>query len=471
MDLFAPEPGTHRAGEAAQGPAGRPLADRMRPTGLDEVVGQEELIGPGRPLREAIEGDRLHSMILWGPPGSGKTTLARLIAHLTRSQFVAFSAVLSGIKEIRDIMQSADRYRRSAGRRSLMFIDEIHRFNKAQQDAFLPFVEEGIITLIGATTQNPSFEINPALLSRCSVYVLRSLTVDEIVVLLERALSDQRGLRDRKPASERNDLQHLAALSGGDARRALSVLEHVVESTRPDRDGTRRVRRAAIDQAVQRAPLLYDRAGDAHFDLISALHKSLRNSDADAALYWLVRMLESGEEPLYVARRLVRFASEDIGNADPQALSVALAAKEAYQFLGNPEGKLALLQAAAYLAVAPKSNALYTAFDRIQQDLRSGPADPVPLPLRNAPTSLLKHLGHGRDYEYAHDYEEGTTGMECLPERLRARRYYRPRPVGREALIAESLETLRATRRRLREEKSRKSEKGVRSPPTRSTGP
>jgi putative ATPase len=407
-------------------------------------------------------------MILWGPPGSGKTTLARLIAHVTRSQFIAFSAVLSGIKEIREIMQLADRSRRTAGRHTLLFIDEIHRFNKAQQDAFLPFVEEGAITLIGATTQNPSFEINAALLSRCSVYVLRALTVDEIVMLLDRALSDPRGLGDKKTVAAKDDLHYLAALSGGDARRGLSVLEHVVESTRPDRDGARRIRRAAIEQAIQRAPLLYDRSGDAHFDLISALHKSLRNSDADAALYWLVRMLESGEDPLYVARRMVRFASEDVGNADPQALSVALAAKEAYEFLGEPEGKLALMQAAAYLAIAPKSNALDAAFSRIREDLRSGPADPVPLALRNAPTGLLSHLGHGRDYEYAHDYEEGTTGMECLPERLRGRRYYRPRPVGREAIMAESLESLMETRRRMRKGKTPSSENGVKRRPTRS---
>jgi putative ATPase len=407
-------------------------------------------------------------MILWGPPGSGKTTLARLIAHVTRSQFIAFSAVLSGIKEIREIMQLADRSRRTAGRHTLLFIDEIHRFNKAQQDAFLPFVEEGAITLIGATTQNPSFEINAALLSRCSVYVLRALTVDEIVMLLDRALSDPRGLGDKKTVAAKDDLHYLAALSGGDARRGLSVLEHVVESTRPDRDGARRIRRAAIEQAIQRAPLLYDRSGDAHFDLISALHKSLRNSDADAALYWLVRMLESGEDPLYVARRMVRFASEDVGNADPQALSVALAAKEAYEFLGEPEGKLALMQAAAYLAIAPKSNALDAAFSRIREDLRSGPADPVPLALRNAPTGLLSHLGHGRDYEYAHDYEEGTTGMECLPERLRGRRYYRPRPVGREAIMAESLESLMETRRRMRKGKTPGSENGVKRRPTRS---
>ncbi len=466
MDLFGPDSEDEERGDGAAPAPGTPLADRMRPASLDEVVGQEELLGPGRPLRSAIENDRIHSMILWGPPGSGKTTLARMIAHLTQCRFVAYSAVLSGIREIREVMQAADRYRRAENRRTLLFVDEIHRFNKAQQDAFLPFVEEGVVTLIGATTQNPSFEVNSALLSRCSVYVLQSLTPEEIVVILRRALADPRGLASSHAELDDEVLILLASLCGGDARRALNVLEQVVASARLDGEGRRRVARTAIEQALQRVPLLYDRAGDAHFDLISALHKSLRNSDADGALYWLTRMLESGEDPLYCARRMVRFASEDIGNAAPQALTIALAAKEAFEFLGDPEGRLALLQAAAYLAAAPKSDAVYAAYGEIRKDLCSGSADPVPMELRNAPTGLMKHLGHGRGYEHAHNFEEGTTGMECLPERLRGRRYYRPRPVGYETEIARRLEAIEVTRRRMRE--GRRGTTRTTRPPTRS---
>ncbi|MCZ6697210.1 MAG: replication-associated recombination protein A [Acidobacteria bacterium] len=466
MDLFGPDSADEEREDGAASASGTPLADRMRPDSLGEIVGQEDLLGPGRPLRSVIENDRVHSMILWGPPGSGKTTLARLIARLTRSRFVSYSAVLSGIREIREVMQAADRYRRSAKHRTLLFIDELHRFNKAQQDAFLPYVEQGVITLIGATTQNPSFEVNAALLSRCSVYVLRSLTVDEIIVILRRALSDPRGLASAHAKLDDKVLTLLASFCGGDARRALNVLEQVVVAAQPDGEGRRRVAQDAVEQALQRAPLLYDRTGDAHFDLISALHKSLRNSDADAALYWLTRMLESGEDPLYCARRMVRFASEDIGNAAPQALTIALAAKEAFEFLGDPEGRLALLQAAAYLAAAPKSNAVYEAYGLIRDDLRSGSADPVPMELRNAPTRLMKHLGHGRGYEYAHHFEEGTTSMECLPERLRGRRYYRPRQVGYETELARRLETIQLTRRRMRE--NRRGTTKTTPPPTRS---
>ncbi len=465
MDLFGPDPDDRdpsepvspsrppsaRADERAGPGTAAPLADRMRPERLEEMVGQDDLIGPGRPLREAIEQDRVPSMILWGPPGSGKTTLGRLIARLTRAQFIAYSAVLSGIKEIKDVMRVAAAYRRSTGRRTILFVDEIHRFNRAQQDAFLPYVEQGTIVLIGATTENPSFEVNAALLSRCTVYVLRALEDPEIVTLVRRALSEPRGLAGFRPAASADDLLYLASLSGGDARRALGILELVVCSARPGPDGTRTVTREAIAAAVQRAPLLYDKAGEEHYNLISALHKSLRNSDVDAALYWLMRMLQAGEDPLYIARRLVRFASEDIGNADPQALPIALAAKDAFDFLGMPEGSLSLAQAAAYLACAPKSNAVYAACNRVQEDLRRGLTDPVPLAIRNAPTGLMKDLGYGRDYQYAHDFEEGTTGMECLPESLRGRRYYEPRPVGYEKEIARRLKEIEETRRRMRE--------------------
>ena len=413
-------------------------------------AGQEEVVGPGRPLRAAIEQDRLHSMIFWGPPGSGKTTLARIVARATRAQFIAFSAVLSGIREIKEVMRVAEAYQSATGRRTVLFIDEIHRFNRAQQDAFLPYVERGTIVLIGATTENPSFEVNAALLSRCAVYVLRRLDDTAIQELLKRALVDPRGLPEAGLRIAEDDLAWLAAVAGGDARRALNTLEILADTTPPDATGARPVDRATIAAALMRAPLLYDKSGEEHFNLISALHKSLRNSDVDAALYWLARMIESGEDPLYVARRLVRFASEDVGNADPQALGVAIAARDAFEFLGLPEGALALAQAAAYLAAAPKSNALYVAWGAIRDDLGRGLTDPVPLHLRNAPTGLMKDLGYGRDYQYAHDFEAGTTGMECLPDRLRGRRYYRPRPVGYERTIGERLREIEATRRRMR---------------------
>ncbi len=450
MDLFRSGPET-RDGRAAVTEASAPLAERMRPEDLDALLGQEDLIGPGRPLRTAIEQDQVQSMILWGPPGSGKTTLARLIARLSRLQFLSFSAVLSGVKEIREVMRAAEQYRRATSRRTILFVDEIHRFNKAQQDAFLPYVESGTIVLIGATTENPSFEVNAALLSRCTVYVLRRLEDTEIVLLLKRALADPKGVAARRLRAADGDLLHLAELSGGDARRALNVLELLAQTTTASPDGARPIDRQAIDRAVQRAPLLYDKSGEEHYNLISALHKSLRNSDPDAALYWLTRMLESGEDPLYLARRMVRFASEDVGNADPRALQIAVAARDAYAFLGMPEGALALLQAASYLATAPKSNALYVAHGRIQSDLRQGLADPVPLALRNAPTGLMKDLGYGKDYLYAHDFVEGTTGMDCLPDRLRDRRYYEPRPVGEEKAILERLKVVQEKRRRMRE--------------------
>jgi putative ATPase len=445
MDLFDNEP-VPRPGAP---PADAPLAERMRPAALDEVIGQDEILGTGRPLRLAIEEDRVPSLILWGPPGSGKTTLARLIARLTRAQFISFSAVLSGIKEIKDVMRAADRFRAATGRRTILFIDEIHRFNRAQQDAFLPYVEQGGLVLIGATTENPSFEVNAALLSRCTVVTLRPLDDAAIAAILKRALSDARGVADRRLAIDEDGIAYLASLCGGDARRALNLLEILAE-TRPAADGTRRIDRAAIAAAVQRAPLLYDKAGEEHYNLISALHKSMRNSDPDAALYWLARMLESGEDPLYVARRMARFASEDVGNADPRALVVAMAARDAFDFLGMPEGALALAQAACYLATAPKSNAVYVAYGRVLEDLRAGRTDPVPLAIRNAPTALMKDLGYGRDYRYAHDFEEGTADLDCLPDRLRGRRYYEPKPAGEETRIAERMKTREEARRRLR---------------------
>jgi len=451
MELFSSDPDSPRPGDPARAPESAPLADRMRPETLDELVGQDELIGPGRPLRAAIERDQVRSMILWGPPGSGKTTLARLVARLTRAQFIQFSAVLSGIKEIKDVMRAAEQYRRATGRRTILFVDEIHRFNRAQQDAFLPYVESGAITLIGATTENPSFEVNAALLSRCTVHTLPALSERALALILDRAVRSPRGVASRRVVVSEDDLLYLASLSGGDARRALNILELLATTSAEVADGTRPVDRASIARAAERAPLLYDKAGEEHFNLISALHKSLRNSDADAALYWLLRMLESGEDPLYLARRMVRFASEDVGNADPQALRVALDAKDAFDFLGMPEGTLALGQAAVYLALAPKSNALYVALGRVREDLDAGLTDPVPLAIRNAPTGLMKSLGYGRDYQYAHDVEEGTTDMECLPDRVRGRRYYDPKPVGYEKTLVERLKEIRDLKARLRE--------------------
>jgi putative ATPase len=462
MDLFGSDPDSSlpnvagedsgpRPGDRGRAPDPAPLADRLRPENLDEIVGQADLIGPGRPLRRAIEGDQVRSMILWGPPGSGKTTLARLVARLTRAQFIQFSAVLSGMKEIKDVMRAAEQYRRATGRRTILFVDEIHRFNRAQQDAFLPFVESGAITLIGATTENPSFEVNAALLSRCTVHTLPALTESDLVQILDRAVRSPRGVASRRVVVADQDLRYLASLSGGDARRALNILELIATTTAEAADGTRPVDRASIARAAQRAPLLYDKAGEEHYNLISALHKSLRNSDADAALYWLLRMIESGEDPLYLARRMVRFASEDVGNADPQALAIVLAARDAFDFLGKPEGILALGQAAVYLALAPKSHAVYVACGRVREDLEAGLTDPVPLAIRNAPTGLMKKLGYGRDYQYAHDAEEGTTDMECLPERLRGRRYYEPKSVGYEKTLAERLKEIRDLRGRLRE--------------------
>jgi putative ATPase len=433
------------AGSAA--PA--PLADRMRPRTLDEVVGQSHLIGPGKVLRRALEAGDPHSMILWGPPGSGKTTLARLLAQVAGARFVAFSAVLSGVKEIRTVVAEAEAERSRRGTRTILFVDEIHRFNRAQQDAFLPHVEKGTIVLVGATTENPSFEVNAALLSRCRVYVLHALTQDDIVTLLRRARADgDRGLAASNPAVTDDALVLVAALANGDARAALNVLELAIVLSPPDEAGRRVVTDAAIRDAAQRRALLYDKSGEEHYNLISALHKSLRDSDPDASLYWLARMLESGEDPLYLARRLVRFASEDIGNADPAALGLALAAKDAYHFLGSPEGELALAQATAYLALAPKSNAVYVAFGEATADVRERPAEPVPLHLRNAPTGLMAGLGYGKGYQYAHDAPGARVDQAHLPPALRDREYYRPTDRGLEADIGRRLAEWRRWRAR-----------------------
>jgi putative ATPase len=411
----------------------------MRPRALDEIVGQEHLLGPGRVLRAAIESGELHSMILWGPPGSGKTTLASLMAQVAGARFVAFSAVLSGVKEIRQVVAEAETERARRKRRTILFVDEIHRFNRGQQDAFLPHVEKGTIVLVGATTENPSFEVNSALLSRCRVYVLRALTEDDLVTIMRRALAErERGLAGLQPEVTDEALALIARLANGDARAALNILELAVQLA-PPAAGRRVVSEAGIREAAQRKTLLYDKSGEEHYNLISALHKSLRDSDADAALYWMTRMLDSGEDPLYVARRLVRFASEDVGNADPRALTLTLAAKDAYEFLGSPEGELALAQATLFLALAPKSNAAYVAFNEAKQDVQERPAEPVPLHIRNAPTGLMRDLGYGAGYQYAHDAPEARVEQEHLPEALRDRRYYRPVDRGLEAELGRRL--------------------------------
>jgi putative ATPase len=432
------EPRDRRTGQAAARTA--PLAERMRPRTFDEFVGQADLLSPGKPLREAIERDLLQSIILWGPPGTGKTTLARIVADTTKAKFVSFSAVLAGIKEIREVMSEAERLRRATGRRTIVFIDEIHRFNKAQQDAFLPRVEAGDIVLIGATTENPSFEVNAALLSRSKVFVLHGLTTDEVEAIVRRALADrERGLGADAVAVDEDALRAIAMYANGDARAALNLLELSVAAA-PAADGERRVDAGRVAQAIQRRALLYDKAGEEHYNLISALHKSMRNSDPDATVYWLARMVEAGEDPLYIARRLVRFASEDIGNADPQALTVTVAAKDAVHFMGMPEGNTALAQAALYLATAPKSNAVYEAYSHAAEDAQRDVAEPVPLHLRNAPTKLMKDLDYARGYKYAHNEVDAVADMTCLPPALEGRKYYEPRDRGFEKEIKRRLD-------------------------------
>jgi putative ATPase len=430
-----------------------PLADRMRPELLEDFVGQRHLLSPGKPLRIAIERDQIRSIILWGPPGTGKTTLARIIAKMTRSIFVPFSAVLAGIKEIKLVMAEAEKARHY-GRRTILFVDEIHRFNKAQQDAFLPHVEAGNIVLIGATTENPSFEVNAALLSRSKVYVLRPLDVGDIVSLLERALADrERGLGAEPVSIGEGLLQQIAHFANGDARVAYNTLDIAVQATPFDEEGKKTVTPKILEDAIQQRTLLYDKSGEEHYNLISALHKSMRNSDPDATLYWLGRMLEAGEDPLFVARRIVRFASEDVGLADPMALPLAVSAMQAFHFIGLPEGNLALAEAAVYMATAPKSNALYEGYNSVLQDVKNTIAEPVPLHLRNAPTRLMKELGYGKGYQYAHNSQDKLTDMTCLPDSLKERVYYTPSQDGFEQTIGDRLKAWREKIRQLREKK------------------
>jgi putative ATPase len=481
MSLFQTTPNPDRSDDKT-----RPLADRMRPRTLDEFVGQEHLIAPGKPLRAQIERDDLGSLIFWGPPGTGKTTLAQIIARMSRAEFIEFSAVLSGIKEIKQVMADAERARQY-GTRTIVFVDEIHRFNKAQQDAFLPHVEKGNIRLIGATTENPSFEIISALLSRSRVYVLKPLTEEQLVGLLRRALADEeRGLGAMRVSASDDVLKRIAAYSSGDARSAYNVLEVaaalVLEKGRVSREESQNpyppqktgkggapslgktsaaeITTEIVQDALQKRVLLYDKAGEEHYNLISALHKSVRNSDPDASLYWLGRMLEAGEDPLYVARRVVRMSVEDIGLAEPNALALCMAARDAVDFIGMPEGNLALAQAVVYLALAPKSNALYTAYSDVQQDVERTAAEPVPLHLRNAPTGLMKNLGYGQGYQYAHDLEDKVADMQCLPDNLQDRRYYQPSNEGLEKRIRERLEEIRR-RRSLQPSPDTKTESGT----------
>lgn len=424
----------------------QPLAARLRPKTLEEYVGQTHLLGKGKVLRRLIESDQISSMIFWGPPGVGKTTLARIIANTTKAAFIDFSAVTSGIKEIRSVMQKAEENRRY-GEKTIVFVDEIHRFNKAQQDAFLPFVEKGSIILIGATTENPSFEVNSALLSRCKVFVLQELKTEELVQLLKRALADEKGFGTQKINIEDELLEMIAVFANGDARTALSTLEMAVLNCDMDADGATTVTRETLEQCTSKKSLLYDKTGEEHYNLISALHKSMRNSDPDAAVYWLARMLEAGEDPLYIARRVTRFASEDIGLADPKALEIAVAAYHACHFIGMPECSVHLTQAVVYMSVAPKSNALYMAYEHAKRDAAKMLAEPVPLVIRNAPTKLMQELNYGKGYQYAHNTEEKLTNMQCLPDSLVGTEYYKPTTQGLEARVKARLDEIKRWKR------------------------
>ncbi len=449
MDLFE-----YRAQKASA--ASKPLADRMRPKSLDEFVGQSHVLGKEGLIRKAIEKDRIFSMILWGPPGCGKTTLARLIANETGSYFVHFSAVLSGVKEIRSVIEDAKNQQKLYQKSTILFVDEIHRFNKAQQDAFLHHVESGLITLIGATTENPSFEVIPPLLSRCRLIILNALSSDNIAVIIDRSLKDsEKGLGKMSLVLDRDALSFLVHIAEGDARIALNNLEIAASLLIPEREPvengkTGHISLQVLETALQKKALVYDKSGEEHFNLISAFHKSLRGSDPDAAIYWLERMLLAGENPLYVARRMVRFASEDVGNADPYALGVALNAMEAFKFLGHPEGELALTQAAVYLATAPKSNSIYTSSKMVKKEIKSSGSQPVPLHIRNAPTRLMKEIGYGKDYKYAHDYKEGFTPQDYLPEKLQGKLYYSPTDRGYEKIIKQRLEKWRKLKKGLK---------------------
>lgn len=428
----------------------QPLASRLRPKDLDEFVGQTHLIGEGKILRRLIETDQITSLIFWGPPGVGKTTLARIIANKTNSKFIDFSAVTSGIKEIRSVMEQAEQNRR-LGERTIVFVDEIHRFNKAQQDAFLPYVEKGSIILIGATTENPSFEINSALLSRCKVFVLQSIKTEDLIILLKRAITDERGFGDQKIDIQEDMYEIIAKFANGDARNSLTTLEMVILNGDVDKDGVIHITKETLEQCISKKSLLYDKNGEEHYNIISALHKSMRNSDPDAAVYWLARMLEAGEDPLYVARRIVRFAAEDIGLADPHAMGIAVAAYQSSHFIGMPECTANLAEAVIYMSMAPKSNAVYMAYENAKRDAIQQLAEPVPLIIRNAPTKLMKELNYGKGYEYAHDTEEKLTAMQCLPDSLKDKEYYKPTEQGLETKYKAKLEQIKAWKKEHRE--------------------